>query len=127
MYTLWNYAHGIVNMASWTSHFMMLFFLVIFFSGNQSLNENSQEILMLPPLILIVGCVLIYSRVVKQKIWRGELSEIEAYFIGVKVHSTILTYSGVIFNLIVCCFGTIQEIRFINFQRITDCLKLSTT
>ncbi|ULT85966.1 hypothetical protein L3Y34_005979 [Caenorhabditis briggsae] len=113
MYTSWNYAHYIVNMASWASHFMMLFFVVIFFSDNQSRNEKSQEILMLPPLILIAGCVLIYSRVVKQKIWRGELSEIEAYFIGFKVHSTILTYSGVIFNLIVCCFGTIQEVYII--------------
>ncbi|CAO4376197.1 unnamed protein product [Caenorhabditis nigoni] len=113
MYTSWNYAHGIVNMASWTCHFMMMLFLVTLFSGNQSRNEKSQEILMLTPVILFVGCVLIYSRVVKQKIWRDELSEIEAYFIGFKVHSTILTYSGVIFNLIVCCFGTIQEVYII--------------
>ncbi|CAO4376196.1 unnamed protein product [Caenorhabditis nigoni] len=58
----------------------------------------------------VLGIVVIYEGFVSKKVRRNEIRRGEAHFNNFKIGCSFLSYSGVIVNLIVCCFGTKPEI-----------------
>ncbi|CAO4376275.1 unnamed protein product [Caenorhabditis nigoni] len=58
----------------------------------------------------VLGIVVVYDGYVTKKVSRNEIRWGEAHFNKFKIGCSFLSYSGVVVNLIVCCFGTKPEI-----------------
>ncbi|CAR99600.1 Protein CBG26870 [Caenorhabditis briggsae] len=58
----------------------------------------------------VLGIVVIYDGFVSKKVSRNEIRRGEAHFNKFKIGCSLVSYSGVVVNLIVCCFGTKPEI-----------------
>ncbi|CAR99599.1 Protein CBG26869 [Caenorhabditis briggsae] len=112
MYTSWNRAIEIVIGTNLVACFLFLFCIMIAMGIFELHYEHYAQCLLFTAILFSVAFIsmMIHGIYIRRKISRGEVRRVEVHFDNFKIGSCIVSFSGVIVNLMVCCFGTEPEI-----------------
>ncbi|CAO4376194.1 unnamed protein product [Caenorhabditis nigoni] len=111
MYTSWNRAIDIVLLVNLAAYFLFLGSIMITMEIFGLSCKHFVQCFLLTAVLFIVAliAVMIHGDYIQRKISRGEVRR-KVHFDNFTSACCFVSYSGVIVNLIVCCFGTNREI-----------------
>ncbi|UMM31718.1 hypothetical protein L5515_005797 [Caenorhabditis briggsae] len=124
MYTSWNRAIEIVIGTNLVACFLFLFCIMIAMGIFELHYEHYAQCLLFTAILFSVAFIsmMIHGIYIRRKISRDEVRRVEVHFDNFKIGACIVSYSGVIVNLMVCCFGTDFAVLELFWNRLTGSL-----